>query len=54
MPAEAEPTLRCAECERCDDSSRGWTLRLGEDDELVAFCPQCDEIEFGGAPESRP
>jgi hypothetical protein len=25
-----------------------WTLRLDVDDELVAFCPDCDEREFGG------
>jgi hypothetical protein len=41
--------LRCVECGTNDDGRRGWTLRLDVDDELVAFCPDCDRGEFGCA-----
>lgn len=41
--------LRCAECGASDDGERGWTLRLDVDGELAAFCPACDEREFGDA-----
>jgi hypothetical protein len=27
----------------------GWTLRLDVDDEPVAFCPDCDQREFGSS-----
>jgi hypothetical protein len=40
--------LICAECGRHDPGDEsGWTLRLDVDDELVAFCPDCDRNEFG-------
>jgi hypothetical protein len=26
---------------------RGWTARLTVDDEVVVYCPECDEREFG-------
>lgn len=39
--------LVCAECRRDDDGRRGWRMRLTVDDELVAFCPECDQREFG-------
>jgi hypothetical protein len=47
MPAEP---LVCAECGAVSIpvTSPGWALRLDVDDELVAFCPQCDVREFGG------
>ena len=32
-----------------DGESRGWTLRRDVDDELVAFCGDCDRREFGDA-----
>jgi hypothetical protein len=38
--------LVCAECGRIDRGERGWTLRLDSDDELAAFCPDCDRREF--------
>jgi hypothetical protein len=44
---EARSLLVCAECGREDDAERGWTVRLDHDDEPVAFCPDCDEREFG-------
>jgi hypothetical protein len=38
----------CAECGRRDAGDEpGWTLKVDVDDELVAFCPECDELEFG-------
>jgi hypothetical protein len=39
--------LICSECGRLDRGERGWTLRLDIDDELQAFCPDCDAYEFG-------
>jgi len=42
--------LRCVECGRIDvRHERGWTLQPGDDGELYAFCPDCDEREFGDA-----
>jgi hypothetical protein len=46
MPAPTRP-LECAGCGRRDDLRSGWTLRLDCDNEVVAFCPQCDAKEFG-------
>jgi hypothetical protein len=41
--------LACSECGVITEgSARGWTLRLDIDDDLHAFCPDCDEREFGG------
>jgi hypothetical protein len=40
--------LRCSECDRLSSGrATGWTLRRGVDDDLFAFCPECDELEFG-------
>lgn len=41
--------LRCEECGLSDDGRRGWTMHLdgGDELELVTFCPECDEREFG-------
>lgn len=40
--------LRCVECGRVSqEDERGWTARLTIDDELVVYCPECDEREFG-------
>jgi hypothetical protein len=44
--------IRCAECGREDDpEERGWKACLGDaddgGDEVLAFCPQCAEREFG-------
>ncbi len=47
-PGSFTGLLRCVECGIADDGRRGWTLRLTIDDELVAFCPDCDAQEFGG------
>ena len=30
------------------DNGRSWTARLTVDDELVVFCPRCDDREFRG------
>ena len=52
MPAR-EPThvftnrLRCVVCGRASrDGESGWT-ELTVDDEVVVYCPECDEREFG-------
>jgi hypothetical protein len=40
--------LRCTECDRLSSGrATGWTMRLGDDGDLFAFCPECDELEFG-------
>jgi hypothetical protein len=40
--------MRCVECGAVDDgTARGWTLHLDIDEELQAFCPECDRREFG-------
>jgi hypothetical protein len=49
VPDLPRALLACSECRLADDGRSGWTLRLDCDDELHAFCPQCDEKEFGHA-----
>lgn len=40
--------LRCSECERLSSGrATGWTMRRGVDGTLFAFCPECDQLEFG-------
>jgi hypothetical protein len=40
--------LRCSECERLSSGrATGWTMRRADDGQLFAFCPECDELEFG-------
>ena len=40
---ETRRQLRCVECGRIDDGrERGWTLRIGDDTSLYAFCPDCE------------
>jgi hypothetical protein len=40
--------LRCSECERLSSGrATGWTMHLGYDGSLFAFCPECGELEFG-------
>jgi hypothetical protein len=40
--------LVCVECGRVPrENERGWTARLTVDDEVVVYCPECDEREFG-------
>jgi hypothetical protein len=40
--------LRCSECDRRSiGRASGWTMHLGKDGYLYAFCPECDELEFG-------
>ena len=37
-------SLRCSECDRRSiGRASGWTLHLGDNEELYAFCPDCDE-----------
>ncbi|HEU6445308.1 MAG TPA: hypothetical protein VFL61_09645 [Gaiellaceae bacterium] len=41
--------LVCVECGRVSrDDERGWTARLTVDDEVVVYCPECEEREFQG------
>jgi hypothetical protein len=40
--------LQCSECDRLSiGRASGWTMHLGDDGQLQAFCPECDELEFG-------
>jgi hypothetical protein len=40
--------LECVECGRVSrERERGWTARLTYDDEVVVYCPERDEREFG-------
>ena len=46
--------LQCVECGRvAREGERGWTARLTYDDEVVVYCPECDDREFGNV-EMRP
>ena len=39
--------LECVECGRVSRKGEpGWTARLTYDDEVVVYCPECDEREF--------
>ena len=39
---------QCVECGRVSrENERGWTARLTDDDQVVVFCHECDEREFG-------
>ena len=43
--------LQCVECGPClARVERGWTARLTVDDEVVVYCPECGEREFGNEP----
>jgi len=44
----AMPRVYCIGCGRPDPGGdRGWTLQLDEDDDLMAFCPDCYRQRFG-------
>ena len=49
MGLERTPTFtnrrQCVECRRVS-RERGWTARLTYDDEVVVYCPECDDREF--------
>ena len=39
--------LQCVECHGDSrEDERGWTARLTVDDDVVFYCPVCDEREF--------
>ena len=41
-------TFSAEECGRVSsENERGWTARLTYDDEVVVYCPECDERESG-------
>jgi hypothetical protein len=40
--------LRCSECDRLSSGrATGWTMQLGDDGRPYAFCPECDDLQFG-------
>jgi hypothetical protein len=39
--------LQCVECDRVSrGGERGWTARLTVNNEVVVYCPECDERKF--------
>ena len=53
QPVRRWAGVRCEECGREDDGeARGWKAYLGDaddgGDEVLVFCPECSEQEFGG------
>jgi hypothetical protein len=46
--AAAGPVLlRCGECgSQSDPDAKGWQAYLDDEDQAVAFCPDCAEREF--------
>jgi hypothetical protein len=57
---QREPTsvytnrLKCEECGRVSrEYERGWAARLTVDDEVVVYCSECDEREFGARTSSE-
>jgi len=41
-------SLECVECGRVSEGhERGWTARLTVHDQVVVYCMECDEREFG-------
>jgi hypothetical protein len=39
--------LHCVECGRVSrEDDHDWTARLTIDDDVVVYCPECDEREF--------
>ncbi len=45
---DADRSLRCHDCGRIGSTDQtGWTLRLCGDDELHAFCSDCDKFLSG-------
>ncbi len=49
-PTVSTHRLECVECGRVSsEDERGWTARLTVDDEVVVYCPECDEREFRDA-----
>ncbi len=41
--------VTCVECGRVSREKGGWTARLTDDDEVVVYCPECDEREVDRA-----
>jgi hypothetical protein len=46
-PPLAMPPIRCAECSRHPDRGEVWRLYFADIGEVVIYCPQCAEREFG-------
>jgi hypothetical protein len=46
--ADTGHPLHCSECGRISRGrATGWTMHLGDGGHLYAFCPECNELEFG-------
>ena len=45
-PAVDTNRLQCLECGRVSRENERWTARLTVDDEVIIYCPECDDREF--------
>lgn len=39
--------LECLECQAETEGGHGWKAYLGPDDQVLVYCPDCAEREFG-------
>jgi hypothetical protein len=47
LRAETRAAVTCAECGRKHRPDELWRLHFADLGEVYAFCPECDEREFG-------
>lgn len=45
--SQAEAVLECLECGSSSESARGWKAYLDDESELLVYCADCAEREFG-------
>jgi RNase P subunit RPR2 len=46
-PESVATDLTCAKCGRHPLPGQRWSLRFADLGEVVVYCPECDEREFG-------
>lgn len=47
---EREDAIRCVECVRAPRPGETWQLCFADIGDVVIYCPECAEREFGEAP----
>lgn len=45
--SQAEAVLECLECGASSAAARGWKAYLDDERELLVYCADCAEREFG-------